>query len=154
VVSEERERQRQSFQAAWIVIRGASSDSSKERRALAERVANEARHSDFAALARQYSEDPRTRENGGMLQRMRPQDLPQALARVAIGLEVGETSPAVRVGDDYVVLRIVSRDETELPSYDEAQRELAERVYMEKMGHARRTWLDALRRQNHVDVRL
>jgi peptidyl-prolyl cis-trans isomerase SurA len=148
------ERQRLNFQAAWIVLRGATDDTGKTRRALAEKIAIEARNGDFASIARQYSEDAATRGGGGIMRSMRPQDLPQTLARIAIGLEVGETSAAVRVGDEYVIMKIIARDATELPSYEDAQRELAERVYMEKMGQARRTWLDALRRQSHVDVRL
>ena len=35
-----------------------------------------------------------------------------------------------------------------------AKQELGERVYMDKMAQARRAWLDNLRRQQHVDVRL
>ena len=29
-----------------------------------------------------------------------------------------------------------------------------ERLYLEKMGKARRHWLDSLRRQTHVEIRL
>jgi peptidyl-prolyl cis-trans isomerase SurA len=56
--------------------------------------------------------------------------------------------------DDYVIVRVDSRDASQLPSFDEARRELGDRVYMDKMGQARRTWLDGLRRRNHVEVRL
>jgi len=51
-------------------------------------------------------------------------------------------------------VRVNSRDASQLPSFDEARRELGDRVYMDKMGQARRTWLDGLRRRNHVEVRL
>jgi len=81
-------------------------------------------------------------------------DLPQAVARASLALEVGEASPPVRMDDDFVIVRVSSRDASQLPSFEDARRELGDRVYMDKMGQARRTWLDGLRRQNHVEVRL
>ena len=91
---------------------------------------------------------------GGQLPQTKLSELPPALARAALQLEVGEASVPLRVGDDYVIVRVDSRDASQLPSFDEARRELGDRVYMDKMGQARRTWLDGLRRRNHVEVRL
>lgn len=149
------ERQRQEFTPAWIVIAaGATPGEQREQRALADRIAAEARSSDFAELARRHSDDRASRAAGGKLQRMRVNDLPAQLARVALGLEVGETSPAVRLGDRFVIVKVLERPESELPEYEDARRELAERVYMEKMGQAKKVWIDGLRRQHHVEVRL
>jgi peptidyl-prolyl cis-trans isomerase SurA len=53
-----------------------------------------------------------------------------------------------------LIVRVNSRAPSQLPTFDEARRELGDRVYMDKMGQARRTWLDGLRRRNHVEVRL
>jgi hypothetical protein len=58
------------------------------------------------------------------------------------------------VPSGFAVLELVEREESSLPAYDEARNELANRVYMEKMTQARRSWLDNLRRQQHVEVRL
>jgi peptidyl-prolyl cis-trans isomerase SurA len=147
------ERQKLDVRAAWIVIRG--SGSAKERRALAERIADEARRGDFSLLARRYSDDVQTKERGGALgPLMSPSKLPGQLARVSLNLEVGEASAAHRIGPDYVILKVLERAESSLPSFEEARRELTERVYMEKMGTARRSWLDSLRRQHHVEIRL
>ena len=59
-----------------------------------------------------------------------------------------------RRGDDFMIVRVESRTASQLPTFDEARRELGDRVYMDKMGQARRTWLDGLRRRNHVEIRL
>jgi peptidyl-prolyl cis-trans isomerase SurA len=147
------ERQKLDVRAAWIVISGAGS--AKEQRALAERVAEQARVENFAELARRHSDDPQTKERGGALGPMiAPSKLPPQLGRASLNLEVGETSAALKVGGDYVILKVLERAPTSLPSFEEARRELSERVYMDKMGTARRSWLDALRRQHHVDIRL
>ncbi|HYP97993.1 MAG TPA: peptidylprolyl isomerase [Polyangiaceae bacterium] len=145
------ERQKLSAKVAFIRIPAGSDGSG---RALAERVAEAARSQDFAQLARQFSQDPSTRENGGQLPEAKPSELPAAIGRASLGLDVGESSQVVRLGDDFLIVRVNSRAASQLPTFDEARRELGDRVYMDKMGQARRTWLDGLRRRNHVEVRL
>ncbi|MGC4087456.1 MAG: SurA N-terminal domain-containing protein [Polyangiaceae bacterium] len=148
------ERQRLGFTPAWITIDvGSSGAEQKERRALAERVAEAARREDFAELARRHSNDA-SRANGGQLPPMHMNELPPALSRVAMGLEAGQSSAVVRVGDRYVILKVVKRDASELPDFEQARRELSERVYIDKMAQAKKLWLAGLRRQHHVEVRL
>lgn len=145
------ERQRLGLRVAWIRIPAGGDGSG---RALAERVAEAARSQDFAQLARQFSQDRATKDIGGQLPQSKLADLPPSVARAALQLEVGEASVPLRMDDDFVIVRVNSRDASELPSFDEARRELGDRVYMDKMGAARRTWLDGLRRRSHVEVRL
>jgi peptidyl-prolyl cis-trans isomerase SurA len=149
------ERQRLSFTPAWIVVHaGANHAEQRDRRMLAESIAERAKRSDFAELARKHSEESTSRAAGGKLRPLLPHELHPALARVAIGLEPGDSSPPVLVGGNWVVLKLLQRAESELPEYADAQRELGERVYMEKMAQAKKTWLEGLRRQHHVEVRL
>jgi peptidyl-prolyl cis-trans isomerase SurA len=144
------ERQQLTLTPAWIVLsaRGAPG----EAHARAQRVAELAESTDFGALARRYSEDP-SRNAGGVLHSMTPSELPPELARISIGLEVGETSPAIRVGDRFIVMKVMKRAPSKLPDFESAQRELTERVYMDKMAQAKKTWLEGLRRQHHVEIR-
>lgn len=152
------ERKTLGFGAAWIRISAPHSSSAaelKDHRAEAERIVTAARRGeDFAVLARRYSEDTGTRAQGGSLGQLKPGQLPAALDAVALSLDVGEISEPVRSGNDFVILKLVSRDESQLPAYDEARDELSNRVYMEKMNKARTHWIDGLRRQTHVEVRL
>lgn len=149
------ERQRLSVTPAWIVISAGSNPSEqRKQRALAASIAEQAQTTDFGVLARRYSEDAASRDAGGEQAKVAPSDLPAPLSRTAMGLEVGQTSAPVRVGDRYVVLKIVARQPTELPDFEQARQELAERVYVEKMAQAKKVWLDGLRRQHHVEVRL
>jgi peptidyl-prolyl cis-trans isomerase SurA len=148
------EREKLTFQASWVFVQVRSPSEANAKRRIAEDVARAAKGGDFAALARRYSEDPRTREAGGLLGTVRLQEVPAALRRAFIALDTGETSGAISVPGGYAVLKVVSREETSLPEYEEARAELGQRVYLEKMTQARRTWLDNLRRQQHVEVRL
>jgi peptidyl-prolyl cis-trans isomerase SurA len=149
------ERQRLNVTPAWIVINaGANAGEQRKQRALAASIAEQAQSADFAELARRYSEDAATRHAGGVQAKVAPTELPGPLARTAVGLEVGQASAPVRVGDRYVVLKVVERQASELPDFEQARQELAERVYVEKMAQAKKVWLDGLRRQHHVEVRL
>jgi peptidyl-prolyl cis-trans isomerase SurA len=151
------ERERLTFQAAWIFVHvppGTPVSGVAAKRKLAEDIARAAKSADFSALVRRHSDDPRTRDTGGVLSTTRLQEVPATLRRALAALETGESSGVVSVPGGYAVLKLVSRQESELPDYDEARAELGQRVYLEKMTQARRSWLDTLRRQQHVEVRL
>jgi peptidyl-prolyl cis-trans isomerase SurA len=147
------ERKNLNFSAAWILVRP-----SLQEKPLTERAADimHALHEgqDFAQLAKAYSSDKKTASRGGELGRFAPGKLPVAVDKALAKLEPGEVSTPIRVGDSYVIARLLTRDASQLPTLEEARAELAERVYSEKMGQARRRWLNGLRRQMHVEVRL
>lgn len=149
------ERARLGFRIAWVVLDASDAAREKATRALADRITREARGgADFAGLAREHSVDRRTRERGGLLGRTTPGRLPAPIDRAVLALEVGEVSAPIRNGKELVIVKLIERDEGELPTYDEALAELQNRVYLRKMEKARRSWLDGLRRQSHVEVRL
>jgi peptidyl-prolyl cis-trans isomerase SurA len=152
------ERKQLGFSVAWIRIsapRTLNATLLEGRRNLAEDIVRRARSGeDFGVLAGTYSEDVSTRNQGGLLPKMKPGRLAPALDALALSSDVGAVSAPVRDGDDLVILKLVSRDESQLPSFAESRDELGQRVYMEKMGSAKKHWMDGLRRQSHVEVRL
>ncbi len=150
------ERKKLGFHAAWIRFdSNGDREELKKKRALAESVAEQARSGgDFAELARRFSEDAQNRARGGDLGQLKPGRISPALDQQLMTLEPGQVTPAIRVGDSVFVLKLLEREETELPTYDDAKSELSERVYLEKMGKARRAWLDGLRRGTVVEIRL
>jgi peptidyl-prolyl cis-trans isomerase SurA len=151
------ERAKLGFQVAWIKLTdrpGASAAETVALRKRAESVAQSAARYDFAALARQHSDDRGTRDNGGLLPTTHLEQAPPQLQRTLVTLEVGVVSPVVVIPGGFAIFKLLSREESSLPSYEEARNELSQRVYLEKMTQARRSWLDNLRRQQHVEVRL
>jgi peptidyl-prolyl cis-trans isomerase SurA len=150
---EQEERAQLSVQLAVIVIRG-STHGADGARQLASEAAARLRREDFASVARAMSEDATSRANGGALNKAQPPALPPDIARNSLSLAVGQVSQPFRSGGDYIIVKVLERDPSNLPDFDSAKRELGERVYMDKMAKARRSWLDNLRRQQHVDVRL
>jgi peptidyl-prolyl cis-trans isomerase SurA len=145
------ERKKLSFDLSWIVLDGRSEDASAQAEVVAQRArAGEA----FVDLARQYSIDAASKTQAGRLGKLTPGKLPAVLDKVAQRMEVGEISAPIRLGDRYIILRLTAREESQLPTFEEARGELGERVYSEKMAKARKRWLEGLRGQTHVDVRL
>jgi peptidyl-prolyl cis-trans isomerase SurA len=151
------EREKLGYRAAWIVVAvpaGLPPAEVRARRALAERLARDAQQGDFAALAAVNSDDPSTKSAGGVLPYKTLTETPPVFRRVFTGLEVGSVAGPIQVPGGYAIVKLVEREESALPDYDEARNELGQRVYLEKMTQARRTWLNGLRRQQHVEVRL
>jgi peptidyl-prolyl cis-trans isomerase SurA len=150
---EAEERGQLGVRLSWIVVHGAGR-SAAEARKLIDAAAARLQREDFASVARSASEDATSRANGGAMNKVQPNVLPVELQRNAQALAVGQVSQPFRVGADFVILKVLERDPSNLPDFGAAKHELGERVYMDKMAQARRAWLDNLRRQQHVDVRL
>lgn len=152
------ERKKLEFRAAWVRIQipaGSGLTGAAQQREAAAQVAARARAGgDFAELARTYSSDPATREQGGLLAPMHPGELPPDIDAALLGIEPGEVAGPIRVGDAWLVLKLVERGPSQLPEYEKAKPQLQTRVYAEKMDTARRQWLDGLRKRSHVDIRL
>lgn len=152
------ERKQLGFRVAWIRIsapRTLHAGALKGRREAVDRIAARAHAGeDFGTLARLHSEDAATRRSGGILGKRKPGQLPAALDAVALSSDVGAVSEPIRDGDDFVILKLLGRDESQLPTLEDSREELGQRVYMDKMGKARQHWMEGLRRQTHVEVRL
>jgi len=147
------ERKKQEFTAAWILIRPRTPGESVQD--LANDVELQLRQGrNFGELAQRFSTDRKTAVKGGLLGKFAPGKLPTAIDRALLSLEPGEHTVPIHVGDAYAIVQLVSRTPTELPTLEEARAELTERVYSDKMSQARRRWLDGLRKQMHVEIRL
>ena len=118
------ERKQLGFRAAWIRVsapRNLEPEALKARRELADTVVAEAHGGvDFSDLAKRYSGDSATRNSGGLLGSLKPVQLPSAVDSVALSLEPGVVSQPIRVDDDIIVLKLLERDETQLPTLDQS----------------------------------
>jgi peptidyl-prolyl cis-trans isomerase SurA len=159
------ERARLGYHLAWIVLRvppGASAGVRADRNELAERIAATARAGvdsrgnriEFAELAQSFYDDTPSRQRGGDLGNHKPGELAQAIEDEAHKLDIAGVSPPFAFKNDLVIVKVVARDASELPSLEDARDELMQRAYGEQMDRARRQWIDELRHGTYVDVRL
>jgi peptidyl-prolyl cis-trans isomerase SurA len=105
-------------------------------------------------LASSFSDDAPTRGLGGDLGEHKPGDLAQPIEDEAQKLDVGGVSTPFRFKNDIVILKLVSRDTSQLPSLEIARDELLQRTYAEQMDKARKQWIEEMRHGTYVDVRL
>jgi len=163
------ERRRRDYHPAWVVLRlfpGSSPEALQEREALARELAERARRGeDFAALARQFSDDTATKEAGGDLgvravrgteaaATGRRQTMAAQLETAVLPLEPGQVTDPIRVGDALVVIKLLSRQPSRYTSLQAARPEILARLQSEIMMRARQRWLETLKRRTHLDVRL
>jgi len=159
------ERGRLGYHLAWIVLHvplGSSQAARFDREDLAERIVATARAGvdaqgnrvEFAALARSFSDDSPTRGKGGDLGPHKPGELAQPIEDEALKLEVGGVSPPFKFKNDIVILKLIERDRSQLPSLEDSRDELLQRTYAEQMDKARKQWIEEMRHGTYVDVRL
>lgn len=135
------------FETAWIVRRikgerppeGASREeyeaalakaSEVARLELAALVARAKAGEDFAALAREASEDLATRDDGGRRQgRFRPDAFPKDIADAVLALPTGGVGEPLLYGSAWVAFRVVERRKV---AYDEVVKELEQELRTER----------------------
>jgi peptidyl-prolyl cis-trans isomerase SurA len=157
--------QRLAYRLAWIVLRippNSSAAARLDREDLAERLVATARagvdkhgnHIEFEGLARAFSDDTPTRAVGGDLGLKKPGELAQPIEDEAMKLEVGGVSAPFKFKNDIVIIKLVSRDTSQLPNLDDVRDEIMQRTYAEQMDKARKQWIEEMRHGTYVDVRL
>lgn len=130
---------------------GESTDQPTQARRKIETIAAQlAQGADFAALAKDYSEEPR-REYGGDLGYIhRGQILPQ-LETAAFEMAVGETSPIVTTGHGFHLLRVTDRKPGKVTTFEDAHPEIRRTLMQLKRDRAVKAYVDSLRKK--ADIR-
>jgi peptidyl-prolyl cis-trans isomerase SurA len=111
---------------------------------------------DFCALVSQFSDDVPTRSTCGS---RGPQPLGALLPAVQEAVRATrphEVSDPVSIaqGQEEVILIMMPLGETKVPSYDDVKNDMMQRALMDGLEHARKQWLQELRRNVYVDIRL
>lgn len=106
----------------------------------------------FAALAREFSEDTSTRSAGGDTGFFGPGTMVPAFEKAAYSLKVGEVSDPVSTDFGVHILKLEERQESRLLSLDEVREQLRNYLREQKMEAAVQKKLDELRAAADVEV--
>jgi len=106
----------------------------------------------FAALAKEFSEDTSTRSVGGDTGLFGPGTMVPAFEKAAYSLQVGEISEPVSTEFGIHILKLEERQEARLLPLDEVREQLRNYVREQKMAAAVREKLDELRAAANVEV--
>ena len=107
---------------------------------------------DFAALAREYSDDSATAQNGGDTGLFHRGQMVPAFEAAAFALQPGEISDLVETPFGVHILRLEERHEARLLPLDEVREQLREHIREEKMEEAVKQETARLREQADIEV--
>jgi peptidyl-prolyl cis-trans isomerase SurA len=109
---------------------------------------------DFAKLAREYSEDGGTRNEGGDLGFIGRDILPKPLEELVFAMKTGEVRGPVRADRGFHVIQLVDRRTKEAKPFADVEDEIRTRLRQREMERQTKIYLGELRKKILVDIRL
>jgi PPIC-type PPIASE domain len=133
-----------------IAIKGRGEDAALARaREARERVVA---GGDFAAVAREYSDDAKTRDKGGMLPFMPRRQLADLHVDPAFMLKPGEISQPIKTAAAYHVMRLDERRPAKPLSFDEAHDSIMQGLRKQFVAEERQQRIQAIYRDPELQV--
>jgi parvulin-like peptidyl-prolyl isomerase len=128
---------------------GTASSAARKRAELL--VARARAGEDFAALAREASDDAKTREQGGRLSgRFRPDEWPAPVASAVLALKTGEVCDPVLDGHDWLVFQVVSERRSK---FEDVEKEIEEELRAERpLPGDLAAYRNSLRKEARVEI--
>jgi parvulin-like peptidyl-prolyl isomerase len=106
----------------------------------------------FPRLAAEFSDAP-SKANGGLIGPILQNELADALQQQLTKLKVGDLTEAIRTARGYQILKLESRTETKIRTFEEARSDISNKVGSEKMAAERLKYLERLRSQATITWR-
>jgi len=99
---------------------------------------------DFAELAKQYSEDPGSKDNGGLYEDFGRGQMVKPFEDASFTVPVGEISGVVETNFGYHIIKVVDRKKETRP-FEEVRAELESRLAQTKQGTAVEDYVEGLK---------
>jgi parvulin-like peptidyl-prolyl isomerase len=106
----------------------------------------------FARLAGEYSVAA-SKANGGLVGPLRLEELAQSLRDLLERMNVGDVTSVLRTQRGYQILKLESRSESKIRSFEEARADIANKIGETKLRAEREKYLDRLREQATITWR-
>ncbi|HEY6360207.1 MAG TPA: peptidyl-prolyl cis-trans isomerase [Vicinamibacterales bacterium] len=106
----------------------------------------------FARLAADVSDAP-SRANGGLIGPISRDELAPGLQKQIDAMKVGEITEPIRTQRGYQILKLETRTETKIRTFDEARDDISQKVGDEKLRGERMKYLERLRSQATITWR-
>ncbi len=127
------------------------------RTALAQDIVRRAREGeDFCRLVSQFSDDVSTKDSCGSHGAQPIANLLPAIQEAVHSMKAGDISDpiAVSAGPEEVLVILMPLGQARVPPFDEVKADMTQRALVEGLERARKQWLQELRRNVYIDVRL
>lgn len=107
----------------------------------------------FSELAKLYSNDEKTRENGGDLGYISIKDLSFPFSEAARKLQPGQISEVVLSPHGYHIIKLMERVEERRPTFAEIKDELTNYLFQKKLENEYKEWIEELKQKVYIEVR-
>ncbi len=108
----------------------------------------------FNELAKKYSDDALTKDEGGDLGFIGHGVLQDEIENAVAGMDAGDFRGPLRTARGWLVLQLVERKAGDLKPFDEVKEALRKQLYDQQVEKATSAWLRELRKKAHLDIRL
>jgi peptidyl-prolyl cis-trans isomerase SurA len=108
---------------------------------------------DFAKLAKEFSQDPATRDEGGDLGYFGRDMLPKPIEEMVFSMKIGEVRGPVRADRGFHVIKLVDRRTKEVKPLADVKEELRNQLRQKEMERQTKNYLTELRKKTLVDIR-
>jgi peptidyl-prolyl cis-trans isomerase SurA len=126
----------------------------KEKQALAQKILERAQAGeDFAALARELSDDAATRAEGGDLGLFGKDMLPKPIEEMVFAMKPGEIRGPIRADRGFHVIKLVDRKIKTAKPLAEVEDDLRMQLRQKEMERQTKTYLAELRKKTLVEIR-
>jgi peptidyl-prolyl cis-trans isomerase SurA len=125
------------------------------KEALAKKLLNRVKAGeDFAVLAKEFSEDPATRAEGGDLGYFGRDMLPKPIEEMVFSMSIGEVRGPVRADRGFHVIKLVDKRAKDVKPLAEVREEIRGQLRQKEMERQTKNYLADLRKKTLVDVRM
>jgi peptidyl-prolyl cis-trans isomerase SurA len=108
---------------------------------------------DFATLAKEFSEDPATRAEGGDLGYFGRDMLPKPIEEMVFSMRIGEVRGPVRADRGFHVIKLVDKRAKDVKPLADVKEELRAQLKQKEMERQTKNYLAELRKRTLVDIR-
>jgi peptidyl-prolyl cis-trans isomerase SurA len=132
---------------------GADAGVVAEKQALGRKLVERAATEDFAALAREYSDDAATRKEGGDLGYFGKDILPKPIEEMVFSMKVGEVAGPIRADKGFHVIKLVDRKTIPPKPLADVEDDIRMQLRQKEMEKQTKSYLADLRKKTLVDIR-
>jgi len=105
----------------------------------------------FASLAGLYSDGP-IKDVQGDLGSFKTKELDPVLEKAVAGLQPGQTSAWVKAKNGWYLIRLENRKASRLRPFEEAKKDIEERIFSQKREQAIDEYMGKLRQKNYIKI--
>jgi parvulin-like peptidyl-prolyl isomerase len=106
---------------------------------------------EFSALSTQFSEGPE-KDSQGDLGSFKKGELLQDMQDAVDKINVGDTTPWLKIGNSWILLKLEDRKDSRLRSFEDVREEIREKLYSEREQEGLQTYLVDLKKRSYIKI--